>query len=69
MTFLTLEQLQVEIHVYCFEKRKIIILRQSLNDTRKKRNGNEKEDQLPQQNLIFIPNLHAERFAEPRSHE
>jgi hypothetical protein len=37
VTFLKLEQLQVEIHVYCFEKRKIIILRQSLKDTRKKK--------------------------------
>ena len=47
----------------------MIVIKQSLNGTRKQRNGNKIKDQLLQQNLVFIPNLHAKRFAEPHSPE
>ena len=47
----------------------MIIIKQSLNDTPKKRKGNKKEDQIFQQNLMFIPNLYAKSFAETCSPE
>ena len=62
-TFLKLEQLQVEIHVYYFEKwMKYYSYTIIAKNTDKKFNGNKKEDQLFKQNLMFIRNLHAKKY-------